>query len=153
MGFADKRSRVKAPWLAIALTIFGCGESDELERAAVSGRVSVDGKPLTKGHIQFIPKEGDSRGASWGQVVDGSYTIPASEGPALGPYTVTIIPADSDAGAAGASDEVPGEPSEGDAPAVVYTSKSPMEATVNPAQSNNFDFDITATKPSRRSRR
>lgn len=137
---------------AVALALFGCS-SDDVKRTAVSGKVTLDGKPLAKGDIQFIPKSGDSRGAAWGQVVDGSYSIPAADGPAAGTYTVSITPNIAEA-AATATDEAPGEPTAeaAAAPAVAYTSKAPMEATVTPGKPGAFDFDLTTAKARRAGR-
>lgn len=142
----------------LALLAFGCGGSDGLDRAAVSGKVMLDGKPLAKGDIQFIPRGGDSRGAAWGQVTDGSYAISAANGPAAGTFTVSITPnaaTTADPAATAAPAEAPGDPpaEAAAAPSVAYISASPMEATIAPGKPNTFDFELTTTKAPRAGRR
>ena len=155
MAFPDASTRQASLWLAFALLAAGCG-GDGLERAAVSGKVTLDGQPLAKGDIQFVPKDGDSRGAAWTKVVDGSYSIPASDGPAPGAYVVSITPQVEVEGAAPAPspDEAPGDEGAGDAgPSVVYTPTSPLEATISAGQPNSFDFGLTSAKAPRARRR
>lgn len=158
MRFANQPLRLAALFSAVALTMFGCG-GDGLERSAVSGKVTLDGKPLAEGDIQFIPKGGDSRGAAWSQVVDGSYSISAADGPAPGTYTVSITPnataTAAPAASSGTTADAPGDPPAEalTAPSVAYTSSSPMEATIAPGKPSTFDFDLTTTKASRAGRR
>jgi len=141
------------------ILIVGCGEGENLDRMAVSGKVTLDGKPLARGSIQFAPKDGDSRGAAHGEVLDGSYSIPAATGPTPGAFVVTILPSEesgSDATTADVSSDMPGDPPP-DAlgePTVLYKPTSPMEATVAAGADNAFDFGLSATKaPASRTRR
>jgi hypothetical protein len=39
----------------LALAVVGCGDGRP-KRLAVSGQVLIDGKPLTYGHIRFVPR-------------------------------------------------------------------------------------------------
>lgn len=64
--FTDQRSQSRRPRrrgaaaglasLAAAVVLFagGCGDGRP-ERVAVSGTVTIDGKPLTQGNIKFVP--------------------------------------------------------------------------------------------------
>jgi len=135
----------------------GCGDGDGLDRAAVSGQVTLDGAPLERGSIRFVPKDGDSRGAAWGEVAAGAYAIPAADGPVAGEYVVTITPAvETDGVEAGGQPELPGDPPPDaiDGPAVVYTSTAPLEATIAPGGPNTFDFGLTSiTRKARPQRR
>jgi hypothetical protein len=66
-GFAGLRSFIHAasdcpmrsfPFLllfVLVVTLAGCGDGRP-KRLAVSGQVLIDGKPLTYGHIRFVPK-------------------------------------------------------------------------------------------------
>jgi hypothetical protein len=145
----------------VAVLIVGCGDGGDLDRVAVSGKVTLDGQPLARGSIQFAPRDGDSRAAAFGEVVDGSYSIPAANGPAPGAFSVTILPSEESASDATAitpdgSTEMPGDPPP-DAlgePTVFYKPTTPMEATVAAGAANTFDFGLSATKaPASRARR
>jgi acetyl esterase/lipase len=59
-------------------------------RAAVKGKVTVDGQPLSYGTIAFIPAEGVGKVTAVARVRNGSYQLPASTGPAIGPAKVVI---------------------------------------------------------------
>lgn len=77
---------------ASLLLLTGCGGGagyEGEERAAVSGTVSFDGKPLPYGTVTFVAI-GAGRRAS-GMIQDGKYSIPEAQGPNLGKYRVEII--------------------------------------------------------------
>ena len=70
--------------------ILGCGDGRP-DVAAVSGRVTIDGKPLTKGAISFIPAKGRQAGGAIES--DGRYELTCFEkgdGAILGEYKVAI---------------------------------------------------------------
>ncbi|MEQ8633312.1 hypothetical protein [Gimesia maris] len=80
-----------------ALTLTGCfgGSAEHIERAAVSGSVTYDGKPLPEGSIQFVP-DVDAAGKpvrgklAQALIKDGSYSLSVEEGPAVGNNKVLI---------------------------------------------------------------
>lgn len=154
--FLRPASRRAAGWAALAILASGCGGGDGLERASVTGKVTLDGKPLERGAIQFIPTGGDSRGAAWGEIAAGSYTIPAADGPAPGAYDVAIAPDVEEGGAAPADPPaLPGDPPPDaiDGPSVTYTPSAPLKADVAASGPNTFDFDLTTTAMRRKPRR
>jgi hypothetical protein len=66
----------------------GCAGGDK--RAAISGRVTLDGQALEAGSISFQPIEG-TQGPSAGAVIaKGSFDIPRARGPMAGVYRVEI---------------------------------------------------------------
>jgi hypothetical protein len=73
--------------LALAwLCALGCSG----DRAEVSGKVLLDGKPIEEGAITFIPIEG-TRGPGTGAIIrDGKYHIPASKGVVVGRNRVEL---------------------------------------------------------------
>lgn len=87
------------------VTALGCGKK-QAPMAPVSGKVTVNGQPLTAGNVSFIPdvKIGDSAkgqedtapsGLSGGTVgSDGTYKITTAgkNGAPLGKYKVTVNP-------------------------------------------------------------
>ena len=74
-----------ACWLLLAA---GCG-GDGIGRVEVSGKVTLDGQPLSEGAILFQPiAEGPSAG---GTIQDGRFTIERADGPASEEYRVDIV--------------------------------------------------------------
>ena len=63
--------------MAVLLLAAGCGEDSNL--AEVTGSVSIDGRPVEKGSISFIPADG--QGPTTGaEIVAGKYTSQAPLG-------------------------------------------------------------------------
>jgi hypothetical protein len=58
--------------LSCLVSAQGCGDSS-VERVPVSGKVLIDGEPLTLGSIRFVPKEG--RPLSSAIMADGSFEL------------------------------------------------------------------------------
>lgn len=76
--------------LLLASHICGCSEQREL--IPVSGKITLDGKPVTAGTIKFYPVDG-GRMTRGGIQPDGSYQLSSFEqgdGTAPGAYKVTI---------------------------------------------------------------
>ncbi|MFO0906443.1 MAG: hypothetical protein U0939_25785 [Pirellulales bacterium] len=75
--------------LAWSLAATGCG-GDGLTRGAVSGQVTLDGKPLPAGRILFT-SQGPEGGPTVSTVIrDGVYQLSAAEGPVVGPQKVEV---------------------------------------------------------------
>ena len=78
----------------LAIGLAGCaGDSESagtVPRVAVSGTVTLDGKPLPQGIIQFDPEAGDAGLNVVGNVVDGQFSLDKQKGPAPGKYRVSI---------------------------------------------------------------
>ncbi len=117
----------------------GCGGSGG--RMAISGDVTLKGKPLEEGVIEFVSDTGKS-GAT---ISKGKYEILAMQGLLPGTYKVLITagdgktPADSPDGLPGptganivSKDLIPPE----------YNTKSKQEITVKSSPPNKFDFPI-----------
>lgn len=77
---------------ALLLTSFlfiGCGDNDGLNRKALSGTVTVDGKAVPNGSVSFEPLI--SGGVGSGAVIsDGKYSIVKKDGLPPGKYRVRI---------------------------------------------------------------
>ncbi len=67
----------------------GCGSSN---LAAVSGKVTYAGEPVTEGEIRFVPvSQGkDLPGMSGGKIVNGEYLISSDKGVPVGTCRVEI---------------------------------------------------------------
>ncbi|MGN6136482.1 MAG: carboxypeptidase-like regulatory domain-containing protein [Aureliella sp.] len=77
-------------WAALfALACPGCGSGDGLNRKAISGIVTVDGRPVPNGSVGFEPLV--SGGVGSGAVItDGKYAIGKDDGLPPGKYRVRI---------------------------------------------------------------
>jgi hypothetical protein len=67
-------------WAVLALALAGCGGGQSYKTAPVSGRVTVDSKPLAKATVMFVPVAGsgekDSLPSSVGLTdADGRYSL------------------------------------------------------------------------------
>ncbi|MBN2292315.1 MAG: hypothetical protein JXM70_07815 [Pirellulales bacterium] len=73
----------------ILLTVVCCGCGPE-NRAEISGKVLLDGQPLKKGSISFIPTAGNKGPAAGASISDGTYHIKREKGAAIGKNIVQI---------------------------------------------------------------
>jgi hypothetical protein len=92
------------PWLLGAALAAGCGGSSA-KLVPISGKVTVDGQPVTSGQVSFLPlKEGEGVNAkaaegslpASGQIeANGEYKLftNGKEGAPLGKYKVIVTPA------------------------------------------------------------
>jgi hypothetical protein len=140
MSFRHRASLPILFLLPLLLPIMiGCGGSGG--RMAVNGEITLKGKPLDEGVIEFVSDSGKS-GAT---ISKGKYEIPAMQGLLPGTYKVLITsgdgrtPADSPDGLPGptganivSKDMIPPE----------YNTKTKQEITVKSSAPNKFDFAI-----------
>lgn len=74
------RWRICAPLALMSLFALGCSRGPET--FAISGQVTLDGKPLQSGCVIFSPVDGSDFVAS-GDVIDGSYRLDCIAGEKL----------------------------------------------------------------------
>lgn len=89
--------------------VVGCGGSGGPEMARVSGKVTYQGKPLTKGTISFISVNPDGSNANSVIGPDGSYSLQTTnpnDGAVVGEYRVIVSDVDPNA----LNTPAPGEP-------------------------------------------
>jgi hypothetical protein len=73
----------------LLLCCFGCGQNGD-GRAAVAGRVTLDGDPIATGAITFYPI-GEAKGCTaGGDISNGQFSIQAAKGPVIGRNRVEI---------------------------------------------------------------
>lgn len=89
--------------LVCVFVVSGCGKKLP-PMAPVSGKVTVEGQPLSSGQVAFVPDvqvlgadkpiEQSGAGLSAGQITNGEYKIytAGKEGAPLGKYKVTVTP-------------------------------------------------------------
>ena len=125
--------------LVLAVTAAGCNRHS----ARLTGRVSLDGTPLTTGVITLTPvAEGPSAYAAIG--TDGRYTIHTGAAAGLEPGEYVVTVAANASGTAAAGGEAPGN--KGTLPLVtppeyIDRRRSPLRATVVRG-SQEIDFDL-----------
>ncbi len=86
--------------LIFTLTAFGCGKSAPYEVVPVSGKVTLDGEPLSNARLTFQPMAGSSQNREVGpgsvgfSDESGTYVLetvyPVSKGAVVGAHTVRI---------------------------------------------------------------
>ena len=78
--------------MAVVVTVVGCNKPDnELPLSLVTGKVTLDGKPLPKGIVAFTPEHG--HGATGVIQQDGSFTLSTylpGDGAVVGIHQVTV---------------------------------------------------------------
>ena len=124
------------------LPIGGCNRGKDFDLQAVSGKVTLDSRPLDNGAIRFSPA--DKQGLLSGSAIAaGEYHIPREKGLPPGKYTVQIS-----SGLEGSASRPAGPP--GDAPPPLkeripekYNSKSQLGVEVKSGGGNTFDFDLS----------
>ena len=75
--------------IAVQLGCPGCSDSGP-QRASVSGSVSLDGRSLMHGSINFIPTEGTAGPTAGATIENGSYRIDRVKGVTVGRSLVKI---------------------------------------------------------------
>ena len=97
---APLRASIVAVGAAVLIVVCGCGRpSYELETAPVTGRVVMNGEPVTSGYIYTSPRRG--RLATSGINDDGSFslgTYDKGDGAIVGEHAVMLAPIPSDEG-------------------------------------------------------
>ena len=137
--------RAGVVFLSIAF-VAGCGGPDLGEAQQVSGKITLDGKPLADATVTFFALSGipaEHRSKSGTTDAQGSYTV-ADVYPAE--YQVLVMVTSPGAEAAGEID--PGSlPAEGPAdPLAAYSTNSPLGAKVEPGKTS-FDFELKSGPP------
>src|SRR5260370_27480063 len=94
-------SRAHLTWLILALPLAGCGGRGGYKTAPVSGRVTLDNKPLPNASVTFVPKSDAPANERPPPSVgvtddDGRYTLTVNDntkadGAVVGKHDVTIL--------------------------------------------------------------
>lgn len=167
MGVTSFSSRsfsfVATPLLLLMAVLPGCSDGPEL--IPVSGKVTVDGKPLAEGTVKFIPAQG-GRSARSSITENGTYQLSSfkkGDGVPPGDYIVTIeAMKDLNEGKKAKSQELDPELTKYDfggniadvaESKIVYLvpeeyafkERTPLKATVD-AATTTHDFEVPAAK-------
>jgi acetyl esterase/lipase len=63
------------------------------ERTAVSGQITIDGKPLHRGWVTFIPLDSPNKPVACCYLThrqQGKFVLPAADGPCVGPHRIVV---------------------------------------------------------------
>lgn len=141
-----------------AAVLVGCGtDASRPKLGRVSGKVTYNGQPVTKGIVSFVPRGGP--GAETGQSAtgeigsDGSYTLTTFEngdGAVLGEHTVLVMAREEDPAIKGHGMPIPNakgkitiKPAKSLVPEKYATAaNSPLRYTVKEG-SNPYDIELT----------
>ncbi len=121
------------------ITCASCAKSDW--RQSASGQVTIDGRPIDKGSIMFLPLDGESI-KTGGPIVNGRYDIPAEKGPVSGKHRVLCF-WEKDTGKTYVdrdSGDVYPVRKEG-LPRIYQSEKSPLEVEFSP-KVKTYDFQL-----------
>ena len=133
--------------MAVALCASICGCSDASPaRFGVTGRVTVDGRPLKRGGILLVPLEGTPGPKTGAEIVNGQFEIRAQYGPMMGKHQVRILterppeylgPYEAKTQQTTPAPMIPDR----------YRRFSALFVTVSESEDNHFEFNLT-TDPS-----
>ena len=122
----------------------GCGGSYAPPRAAVSGKITLDGEPLSQGTITFVPL-GEGVAAS-GEIANGQFSIDAGKGPSPGKCRVEVLSfQETGEKVPGISDDASGMTAE--TKQVIpkeFNTESTLEERVDAKGENVFELTLTS---------
>jgi len=136
--------------LVLTLPLSGCGKGNAISLAKVSGSVTLDGQPLTKGAVQFMPdgSKGTTGPMATGKIgPDGKFTLTTStpdDGAQVGFYKVAVS----------CWEEVPFDPNNPKAPPppksliperYADAGMSGLTAEVKSGTKNEFTFELKSS--------
>ena len=127
----------------LAILSAGCGPSGP-KIAYVTGKVTMDGKPLANATVVFIPENGRPAGASTD--ANGNYVLNFSQG------RRGAIPGNNSIRISTQRDPTPGEngtaiPGAKETIPARYNSASELTFTVEPGKRNTANFDLKSGGP------
>jgi hypothetical protein len=133
--------------MIVLLATAGCGANDGLDRKAISGEVTLDGRPLADGSILFDPTSASVGTSVGGLIRGGRFAIARSQGPVPGRYVVRIF-----ASSGMQSKPASGVPDRTSRPMVEliparYNLESTLSAVVTIDGQNTFQFTLQAAQP------
>lgn len=138
--------------------IVGCGSgaAEGPPRADVRGVVTLDGQPLSKGVILFVPLEGTPGPKTSIAIADGKFSADKFTGPVVGKHRVKIQSTD-DGGYARDDETAIDRLKESRTRRIdvvrvpaAFNSNSHLTETVSEDGSNEFEFPLTTTSRRRR---
>jgi hypothetical protein len=126
--------------LAALCLLVGCTRSDE--RQSIQGAVTLDGKPMEKGQITFVPQAGTKGPTAGAEIVGGKFAIPAAGGPFAGQFRVEITA--SRPGGKKVADRFTGKPVDAYEQFIPgkFNADSQLSADVKAGAANRLEFAV-----------
>ena len=140
--------------VVVTIAISGCDGSggNELPRAAVTGSVSLNGKPLQEGVISFVPIEGTPGPKTSVSITEGRFSAGAAQGPVVGTHRIEIQSTD-DGGYAMDDEEAFQKLRQAGVRRIevvrvppIYNSRSTLTEIVTAEGPNEFTFELVTGK-------
>lgn len=142
-GYAECVAYIRlATAILIAAIIGGCGGAGG--RQAIEGIVTLDGTPLEKGQITFVPQGGTNGPTAGAEIVGGKFAIAQAGGPFTGKFRVEITA--SRPGGEKVFDRRTGKLVEGYEQFIParYNAESQLRADVTAGAENRFEFAVNS---------
>lgn len=135
----------------LVVLLAGCGSAGP-PRVEVEGQVQVDGQPMFRGRISFVPVEGSVGPEAAGEIANGKYHLARIEGPIVGHLRVEIYAADEVDYALDdpkAARRAGGELLPPNAIPARYNRASELKVLTSGSRKNQFNFELTggSTRP------
>ena len=135
----------------LGLGTVGCTDSSDVEtlpRVAVQGVITLDGKPLPEGKLQFMPDSSNPGVITVGEITDGKFSIDRANGPVPGKYRVMVSsvpvfkvkPGENPGGA-------PPKAGSETIPKWYTTATSKLVADVDSGSPQSFEFTMSSKNP------
>lgn len=94
-GAAAKLRCARCRWCAaigvLVIYFVGCGPSDGITRVEVNGNVQLDGSPVVRGQIRFVPEVGTLGPVTIEEIREGRYSARHDGGVPVGTHRVEIL--------------------------------------------------------------
>ncbi len=136
--------------ILLMMAVAGCGGADGPVRYPVSGKVTLDGTPLSSGVIRLVPVDQESPGA-FAQIRDGEFQFTEEAGPVEATYRVEIEAAehtgfeiDDEAAFATAMQKTGRSPMADNPVPATYNRASTLTAEVTGDTGQEFQFDLSS---------
>ena len=123
--------------LGVISTVVSIGCDSGSGRCAVNGSITLGGKPVGPGSIQFAPLGDNQASASGAPVIDGKYFVSRDGGLLPGKYIVRIYWPEKNTMGQGRGVPVPKERIP-----MKYNINSELTVEVQSGTGNSFDFDL-----------
>ena len=136
--------------LSMASFVVGCEKPPFENRQAVEGTVTIDGQPLPKALISFIPINETKGPKASGTVIEGKFRVEAANGPCPGEYQVKIETITPEIEALAKRDFEALRRNAGQKPPAMvapeFNVNSTLQATVREGAVNRFEYAVKSVK-------
>ena len=135
--------------LSLLFVAAGCGGTNPLDRKALDGDVTLDGQPLARGSIEFVPTDGGP--VSSGAVIrQGKFAIAEKQGLPPGAYQVRVYSPTRSASPATPEEAI--ERGDSLEPGIEripprYNTATQLTAEVTASGENEFQFTLKIAEP------